>query len=539
MMCAHRIFLHILLLGFLSLGGQCAFAAVPQIPRFRVVGAAEGLPSSTITGIAQDRTGYLWLATGDGLARYDGTEFKVWRHDPSDPDSLAGNSLQALYIDPQDRIWVSTESAGISMLDARRDRFQHYRRSSQPSMSNDDVFVLSGRGEEVWFGNYGGDVHRIDADGRVERFDLSAMDEALPRSHVLALAADDEDRMWVGTPEGLAWFDGRRMHRAPLPKEVSGVYSLAWAGGELWVGSPAGIYLRDGDGHWRTPHWSPMFASGNLLWSVADAGDGEFWLGSEKGLWRTRGDQPPLPVLDGDKPLVSGRNVQALLRGSNGGLWVPIHGRGLAYLRDDWKRTAMFRPAHDLGDGVYCALAPATHSGGLWKLDADGQLLRMDTSSGELHVSGWQRDEFKGMQVTSGLEDSRGRLWLGNLSGGLDRIDLADGSLREWTRESSDPVPDYAAPDWLLEARDGSVWLSSLGVLQWRDGDSGQVLETVSTDSGHGLLSTDVEQLANGPDGRIWVAGGSGIQAWQAESRQFVTVAVVDASPARLATVAA
>ncbi|MFT4248959.1 MAG: ATP-binding protein [Pseudomonas sp.] len=498
-------------------------ATVPQMPRFRVIDAAAGLPSSSITAMAQDRAGYLWLATGDGLARYDGTAFRVWRHDPADPHSLAGNSVQALYIDAQDRVWVSSENAGISVLDAARTSFRHFNRAGYPQMSNDDVFVLTGRGEEIWFGNYGGDLHRIGADGRITRFDLSRIDDPLPRSHVVALAVDGDGRVWAGTPEGLVWFDGERLHRERLPDPDAGVYALAWIGGMLWAGSSSGVYQRGADGHWRAPPWAPMFANGNLLWSVVDAGDGEFWLGTEKGLWRTRGDQAPAPVLDGEVPLVAGRNVQALLRGGHGGLWVPIHGRGLAYLREDWKRTAVFRPQHDQGDGIYCSLMPAARSGGLWQIDRQGRLLHFDTGTGDATLTGWQHEALRSMQVTAALEDRRGRLWLGNLDSGLARIDLRTGALRQWPPGGPDPSPDYGAPDWLVEAGDGSIWASTLGVLQHRDGESGKLLDQVASE--HGPTEGDVEQLGIGPDGRVWVVGGGGVAAWQARARRFEPVA--------------
>ncbi|MEE7566889.1 hybrid sensor histidine kinase/response regulator, partial [Xanthomonas sp. Kuri4-3] len=243
---------------------------------------ADGLPSNAVNDFAEDAHGYLWLATGDGLARYDGAEFKVWRHDPRDPASLAANSVQTLYIDPQDRIWVSSESAGISMLDAERRRFRHFRAAQIPQMSNDEVFVLTGRGDEVWFGNYGGDVHRIGSDGRVTRFDLAAMDDPLPRSHVLAMAPDDRGRMWIGTPEGLAYFDGARLHRERLPDREAGVYSLAWLDGQLWVGSSAGVYQRDAQGRWQVPAWSAMFAAATCCGRWWPAATVRSWLGSEK-----------------------------------------------------------------------------------------------------------------------------------------------------------------------------------------------------------------------------------------------------------------
>ena len=131
-------------------------AAVPEIPRFRLLGAGDGLPSTTIPALARDRAGHLWIATWDGLARYDGVSFKVWRHDPADPASLAGNVVQALHIDARDRIWVATENGGLSVMEADRRGFRHYRQAQHPQMGSDDVFAITSRGDDVWFGTFGG-----------------------------------------------------------------------------------------------------------------------------------------------------------------------------------------------------------------------------------------------------------------------------------------------------------------------------------------------------------------------------------------------
>ena len=68
----------------------CALAAVPERPRFRIIGAAQGLPSTEIRSLARDADGYLWIATADGLARHDGIDMRIWRHDPQDPAGLPG-----------------------------------------------------------------------------------------------------------------------------------------------------------------------------------------------------------------------------------------------------------------------------------------------------------------------------------------------------------------------------------------------------------------------------------------------------------------
>ena len=106
---------------------SAAGAAVPEIPRFRVLGPADGLPATTVPALARDQDGFLWAATWDGLARYDGAGFRVWRHDPDDPASLPGNVVQVLYVDSRNRIWVASEGGGLSVMDADRTGFRHVR----------------------------------------------------------------------------------------------------------------------------------------------------------------------------------------------------------------------------------------------------------------------------------------------------------------------------------------------------------------------------------------------------------------------------
>ncbi|TWH06322.1 ligand-binding sensor domain-containing protein, partial [Pseudoxanthomonas taiwanensis] len=125
-------------------------AAVPELPRFRVLGPGDGLPSAMVPAIARDHDGYLWVATWDGLARYDGVGFRVWQHDPEDPASLPGNLIQALYVDGRNRIWVASEGGGVSVMDT-----SHYRSATHPELESDDVFTITGRGDEVWLGTFG------------------------------------------------------------------------------------------------------------------------------------------------------------------------------------------------------------------------------------------------------------------------------------------------------------------------------------------------------------------------------------------------
>ena len=108
----------------LALGGV-GRAAVPDTPQPRQLSVLDGLPSNRINAIAEDRQGYLWIATRDGLARYDGVGFRVWRVG----NGLRDNFVWSVRVDAQDRVWVGTRNAGLSVLDAERRGFRHFDRA--------------------------------------------------------------------------------------------------------------------------------------------------------------------------------------------------------------------------------------------------------------------------------------------------------------------------------------------------------------------------------------------------------------------------
>src|SRR5690606_39115421 len=86
----------------------------------------QGLPQSMVNHVLQDRDGFIWFGTGDGLARFDGSRFKVYKHDATDSTSIGHNSIWGLAPAGEDGLWVSTRR-GLDLLDRRTGRFKHVR----------------------------------------------------------------------------------------------------------------------------------------------------------------------------------------------------------------------------------------------------------------------------------------------------------------------------------------------------------------------------------------------------------------------------
>ena len=502
-----------------------AAAAVPEIPRFRELGPAEGLPATTVPALARDHDGFLWAATWDGLARYDGVGFRVWRHDPDDPASLPGNVLQALYVDARNRVWVASEGGGASVMDADRGGFRHFRKTQHPQLESDEVFAIAGRGDEVWLGTYGGGLYRVDAQDRIERLRSSdpEVDAVLDRA-ILALSFDDRGDALIGTLQGLVRQAGERMQRLPLP----GAYPWAtvvslWREGEAtWVGSPRGLFLLGDDGRWRTPAWAADFRGGRTVTAMSGDGQGGYWVATTDGLWRVRGGNGEPVAIPGQSRMLGGSSqVQALLRQDDGALWVALPSRGLGYLRSDWRRTAVMDERHGLRGGVYRGGAPAAR-GGVWLVGSTGVIEWLDTATGKraepLH-------EPLGTRPTTVLEDRNGRIWTDHGTG-LIRLDPASGETLRWGADSEvDPTPKTAIK-WILPAPDGSLWLGAPGSgLQRREPDNGRVLDFLE------VTTPGLAMIGIGPEGQPWIAAEDGLRRWDPDARSFVVPPGMDARP--------
>ncbi|MBO9716086.1 MAG: response regulator [Pseudoxanthomonas sp.] len=522
-----RVWLLCVLLAVAAAAG----AAVPEIPRFRVLGPADGLPATTVPALARDHDGFLWAATWDGLARYDGVGFRVWRHDPDDPASLPGNVLQVLYVDARNRIWVASEGGGVSVMDADRSGFHHFRKAQYPRMESDEVFAIAGRGDEVWFGTYGGGLYRVDAQDQVKRMRSSDPQvNAVVDRAIMALSFDDHGGVLVGTLQGLVRCVGGQVHRLPLPGTApwAPVVSLWREGSATWIGSARGLFRLHDDGRWTTPAWTAEFKGMQTVTAMADDGDGGYWLATTDGLWRVRGGEVPTAVTHESRALGANSQVQALLRQEDGALWVALPSRGLGYLRSDWRRTAVLDESHGLHGGLYRGIAPARR-GGVWLAGRAGTVERLDTTTGTVTE---QPGKSLGTRPNVILEDGAGKLWMDH-GGGLIRLDPGNGQMQRWRSDGSADATLPEAINWLLPGVDGSIWLAaSGGGLQRRDAVSGHVQDTVPVGS-PGLATADLSMVQIGPDGSPWVAAEAGLRRWDAASRSFEALPGMDSQPVR------
>ena len=510
------------IIGFLMLWLLCGLvlAGVPERPRFRVVGMGQGLPSSDIKALVHDQQGYVWVGTADGLARYDSAGMRVWRYQPGQGSGLLGNNVQALLVDAHNRLWVAVEGEGVSVLDASRQSFSHYRKDSHPALKSDDVWAMAKHQDAVWLGTFGGGLTRVASDGQMRAFDQN--NSALPSDTVLSLAVDADDTLWVGTTAGLARWTGEHFEPVALPGANSStlIYSITLQQGQLWLGSAAGVW-RLVDGQWSQPVWSPMFARPNAMLAIAVDAQGGHWIGSQRGLWYQQGALPAVPVvLD---RMHSPRSISTLLLERDTALWVPILGSGLGYLRSDWRQLALFQGLEDgLSDAVYRALGDA-QDGGVWLGGMSGVIEHMNLQGQITQFDEDIRQRLQSVKPVAIAEDRIRQVWIGH-RGGLLRI-RHDGAVDEWGADDpSAPVPAGQVA-WVLHAGDGSQWIAAAGGgVQQRDPINGRIVLDLPAGEASGLGDADIEAMVLSPTDDPWIAGSQGVLVFDRENKRFTPV---------------
>ncbi|MES2516681.1 MAG: response regulator [Bacteroidota bacterium] len=138
------------------------FPAFAQEKHWQELTIADGLSQGMIYDLKQDSHGFMWVATRDGLNRYDGHNFKIFTHDPYNDFSISGNTCTALLIDSKERLWVVTEAEGLNLYDNKTQRFYKINVKVKSKVGNVNMTSIDEDPEgNIWVGTYQGEVFKI------------------------------------------------------------------------------------------------------------------------------------------------------------------------------------------------------------------------------------------------------------------------------------------------------------------------------------------------------------------------------------------
>lgn len=507
-----------------------------SVPRFDRLSVEDGLSHSTVWTALQDTDGFMWFGTEAGLNRFDGYDFKTYKHDRLAPSTLSASGVMALVQDRRGRLWVGTYGGGVDLFEPTSETFRHIPQApgqDGDSLSDSIVFaMLEDAAGDLWIGTRSG-LHRIDAerleaeripivldDGVEDGSDEDGSDEdgdEAPR--ILAVYQDRSGRLWAGTDCGLVSFDGSgstspcwRTPTSARGLAVTSVYDVVEdSRGRLWVGTAEGLrYLDEERGELLTPELGAPWIE-NQVQSLFIDGNGSLWIGySTAGLTRfdpLDGRKATFTNDPSDPRSLSDDSVIRSLEDSTGILWFTTF-LGINRLDPIQRQFPTYRHQvnhpNTLSSNSIWALEE-DHRGHLWVGTYNEGLNRIDRQSGTVTLyepRPGDDDSLAGGAINALHEDAQQTMWIGTWSG-LSRWHDDDGRFHTLKHRPDDPTSlSHNIVQVIHEDRSRRLWVGTHQGLNRLDRATGR-FQRLGHDGGV-PASTSVNSVVEDIDGGLW-----------------------------------
>jgi len=428
---------------------------------FKHYSIQHGLSQVTCMSTLLDSKGYLWVGTQDGLNRFDGYTFKVFRNNPEDSTSLYDNFILSLLEDSKGNIWVGT-NGGLNLYDSKTESFTHYQHKNDDieSLCNNEIWkILETKDSKLWIGTDNG----LDLfDYANKKFIHYTHDDNNPNSisgnRIRSIFEDSKGKLWVGTQEnGLNLFnDENQTFKNFLYSEMGTVissqnYIKAISEdkvGNLWIGTENGLRIFDRSNN--TYIQNETYLNNNNITSILVNSDSSLWVGSWfNGLNIFNYDTKVFDNyknLDSDNTSISSNRIMNLMEDNLENVWVGTNNNGLNYF--DKNNSSFEHNKHSKNNlnslsnnFVRCFVEEI--NGNYWVGTSGGGLNYFNINDKSVKHYIHSENELNSISsnaIRSLVIDNQKKLWIGTNGNGLDVFDKKTQTFTHFKHDENDSL---------------------------------------------------------------------------------------------------
>ena len=466
-----------------------SYANIRESFNFKNITIEDGLSQSTVETIYQDSKGYIWIGTNDGLDRYNGYEFKHYKHDKYDKNSIANNYIVDIIEDKNGYIWVST-IGGLSRINPDKDEIKNY-------YSKEDSGNLS-------------------------------------NSNLWQLLCTKDNRLIASTIDGLNVYDKNKdkftrilYKEGELPSQY--IYSLEEdVNGHIWVGTDNGLVELDKDLNIVKSYHDTIGDSD--VYNVYDDSKGNIWVCTlDNGLFKINLDDKSVENYKNNNSKISipSNNVRDIISDSEGKLWIATD-KGLCtfdYEREEFitYNKKLYQSNSLIDDEIFCLLKDS--SGLIWIGTYSG-ISRFNPNSSFTHFKSdpYDNNSISGNVIHGIYEDDDKTLWIGTNESGVNIIN--GESIKHLNKENSNLVSD------LIEDITGFknyIFIGTnegLSVLVKNDKTAKNYTITNYTTK-DGLPSNKIRSLFIDSKGYLWIGTNKGLAILDINNNKIIDITYI------------
>lgn len=489
---------------------------------FKKYQVEKGLSHNTVWSILQDSYGFMWFGTTDGLNRFDGQRFIVYRNDIQDPNSIGNNYVQTLFEDSDKNIWIGTNS-GIYIYNRKDDNFSHFKKKTryEVSISSEVTKITQTQKGQIWIATLGQGIFIFDP--QTEELTQNSQDTSFSWD----LSESKTHRIYSSSlQEGLICYDlsGKKVESYTSflnKKDLSNVKinCIKTIEDKVWfsVGTN-GLYVLDTKTRQIKDFSSSRLHIGNIR-AISEYSEQELLIGSDNGLYLLNIFNSNFERVDNplDPRSLSDQSIHSITKDREGGFWIATYLGGVNYIAQQTKVFDYYPPTHDLNfsTGKIISQICEGNDQNIWIGSQDGiKILNKNTQVLQPYII---PDKNQKYDVRSLLLEGN-NLWIGTYSEGLKKVNLKTNTTSQYyhIRESSQSICSNDVLS-LYKDKKGDIYVGTTwGLCKYNpDKDNFETLNFVGT-------MTSVLDICEDKAGYLWIAtNSSGVFRYNSDSREW------------------
>ncbi len=446
----HRILIILLMLTLKSLP---AFAYDFIFKKFNV---DNGLSENTVQTILQDKQGFMWFGTKDGLNRFDGHEYRIFRHQYDDPYSIGNNFIRAIFEDGDGKLWIGTDN-GLYIYNHLLDQFAVFDAVTLDGerITTAVTTICAEEDNTIWIGCLNDGVYRYHRNkGHLEHYTTNNTETSLSSNVIWKIYKDFAGTIWIGTRDGLNRFipesDSFQVYRLQnsfgtpdfndilaITEDTEGNLWLGtWSGGLAKLDKLNNTFVSYFDRE-NTPYITKIR-------SIFEFEKDRLLIGSDDGLYLF--DKKTLENQRIDRPLdpysLSDQNVYSIYRDRENGIWIGTYFGGVNYVSAKSNMIEHFYPENSVNSlsGKAISQFCEDESGNLWIATEDGGLNYFNVSSREFTAIQPLKNKpgLSYHNIHAVVLDGQ-ELWIGTFSKGVDVLNVKNKTFRNYQFQMGNP----------------------------------------------------------------------------------------------------
>lgn len=494
----------------------------------------KGLSQSTVFAITQDALGFIWVGTQDGLNRYDGKTFTVYKPSKDDKSSIGSYYIFSLLVDRSGKLWIGG-NGGVSVYNANTNSFKNYTLNPEPGewyVTN----IIQDKSGDIWASTNTGEIYRYEPKSDAFKV-LKPNVHTYGAKGIYSIAMLGKELL-LGTENGLFFYDVQSGKTRPLATPFGNLWvNYFYSDGPfLWIGTEGKGLLRLDTrnlqflNYLRIPMNGHSIADNNIRGITKDT-NGKLWIGTFGGL----------SIFDGignfenyyhhaNSPMTLSQNsVRCIFRDRQGGMWLGTYYGGLNYFHNDHISFNLLSQTGNavLNDKVVNVIKE-DKMGNFW------------IGTNDKGVDYWQPKEnvirHFAYQETGGSISSNnikaiefgtdGKVLLGTHNSGLNILDPKTGHCRVFKHSPNHPQSISGDMVYaLLKDHTGKIWVGTKTGLDLFDENSAEFNEFKADKSGVPLSSSEINFLMEDSKKRLWIGTNNGVNIYNLLSNKIEQVA--------------